>query len=122
MPGYRAFERAETLEASDVNDYLMLQSVMVFETETERNTQLLNVLRPGLTAYVKTTKLLQTYDGSSWRSVALYELLGMASEDDAKKLVYMQSEDPQVIEELNFFLYDFVFGRFPDRYIHLDFW
>ena len=107
MPGYKIFTQDETLESDDVNDYLMLQAVMVFENEIERNASLLERLRPGITAYVKNLNELSVYDGSSWRRIPTYdELAAINAEAELKKLIVMDVDDPIVLYVEDYFLHD----------------
>jgi hypothetical protein len=75
MPGYREFDIGEVLTASNVNDFLMDQSVMKFADAAARDTALgtavvsPNALREGMVAYLDDTDTVIAYDGSAWNLV-----------------------------------------------------
>jgi len=67
--GYRAFATAEVLTAANVNNYLMTQSVMYFDTTGTRDTAITSPV-DGMVAYVgsnNSSEGLYTYNGTSWR-------------------------------------------------------
>ena len=66
--GYKLFVTGDVLTAAQVNDYLMLQTVMVFASSAARTTALSGVLAEGLTSYLKDTNSFEIYDGSGWVS------------------------------------------------------
>ena len=66
--GYKLFVTGDVLTAAQVNDYLMLQTVMVFASSAARTTALSGVLAEGLTTYLKDTNSFEIYDGSGWVS------------------------------------------------------
>lgn len=116
MPGYKDFQKAEVLDASDVNDYLVLQSVMIFETEADRNTQLAGKLRPGLISYVRASNNLEVYAGASWSLVSTYDdLPGLAAENDIKISLFMTESDPVVIPYEQDILFYSIFNNFADN-------
>lgn len=115
MPGYKDFTRGETFEASDVNDYLMLQSVMVFDTEVDRSASLANVLRPGLAVYIKSSNILQIYTGASWVSVARYDSIpGVVAEDEVLKRAAMEAVDVKTVNIQREFLFYSIFSNYVD--------
>jgi hypothetical protein len=67
MP-FKDFAAGDILTAADVDDYLMRQTVMVFDDATARTTALSTVLSEGMTSYLKDTNTLEFYDGASWVS------------------------------------------------------
>ena len=60
---------ANILSSDDVNDYLMKQSVMVFEDSDERDAILLAPIE-GMVSYLRDTNSVQYYDGSVWGDIA----------------------------------------------------
>lgn len=107
MAGFREFDKGDVLTADDVNDYIMLQSVMVFETEIERDVTLVGLLRPGVTVYVKNTDALQQYSGDSWKRVPTFsELDNVTAESDIKKIILMDVNDPIILYVPDYFLFD----------------
>lgn len=64
--GYKLFAAGDVLSASDVNTYMMQQTVMVFANSTARTTALSSVLAEGMISYLKDTNVLEVYDGSAW--------------------------------------------------------
>lgn len=60
MPGHKTFT-STTLSASDMNDYLMKQSVMSFATTAARDSALSGVVREGMHAYTQDTDTVWLY-------------------------------------------------------------
>lgn len=67
--GYKVFTTGDVLTAADVNNYLMLQTVMVFANAAARTTALSSVLAAGLVSYLKDTNVVEIYTGSGWVSL-----------------------------------------------------
>lgn len=88
MGGYKEFARNDILEPEDVHDYLQLQAVMVFNTEIERNSALIGFLRPGVTTFIRDTLKLETWDGSTWNTYALYDALESPVLEDEIRIRY----------------------------------
>jgi len=69
--GFKPFTAASVLTSSDVNNYLMEQSVMFFATTAARDAALSGAaLKDGMVAYVgsnDSSEGLYTYNGTSWR-------------------------------------------------------
>lgn len=63
--GYKAFTAGEVLEASEVNTYLMEQSIMVFADATARDAALTSPTE-GMHVFLKDLDALQYYTGSAW--------------------------------------------------------
>lgn len=61
----KTFAIGDVLTASDVNTYLMNQSVMVFATAAARTTAIPSPTE-GMVTYLQDTNTLQTFDGSAW--------------------------------------------------------
>jgi len=70
--GLKTFATGDVLTASDVNTYLMQQSIMVFDTATARDAAISSPSE-GMFAYTITTpaETLSYYDGSSWTATTL---------------------------------------------------
>ena len=67
--GFKNFTAASVLTASDVNNYLMEQSIMSFESTGARDVQV-TAPEDGMVAYIRsndTSEGLYTYNGTSWR-------------------------------------------------------
>jgi hypothetical protein len=67
--GYKLFVTGDVLTAAQVNDYLMLQTVMVFADSAARTSALSGVLAEGLVSYLKDTDVVQIYTGAAWVSL-----------------------------------------------------
>ena len=67
--GYKLFATGDVLTAADVNNYLMLQTVMVFANSAARTTALSGVLAEGLVSYLKDTDVVEIYTGAAWVSL-----------------------------------------------------
>lgn len=67
--GYKDFVNGNTLSASDIDTYLMEQSLMVFASATARNTAL-TAPAEGMHAYLSDVNQITVYDGSSWRPIS----------------------------------------------------
>jgi hypothetical protein len=66
--GYKLFNTGDVLLASEVNTYLMQQTVMVFDDAAARTTALTGVVAEGMVSYLKSTNVVEVYDGSNWVS------------------------------------------------------
>ena len=75
MAGFREFAAGEPLTATNVDDFLMKQSVMKFADGAARDAALgtavvsPNALREGMIAYLDDTDDVLKYDGSAWVTV-----------------------------------------------------
>jgi hypothetical protein len=67
--GYKLFSTGDVLSASDVNTYLMQQTVMSFATAAARTTALSGVLAEGMVSYLQDTDVVQIYTGAAWVSL-----------------------------------------------------
>lgn len=67
--GYKLFNTGDVLLASEVNTYLMQQTVMVFADATARTTALSGVLAEGMVSYLQDTNVVEIYNGSAWASL-----------------------------------------------------
>jgi hypothetical protein len=64
--GYKLFNTGDVLTAAQVNTYLMEQTVMVFADAAARTTALTGVVSEGMLSYLKSTKQVEVYNGTSW--------------------------------------------------------
>lgn len=62
---YKVFTNGSPLPASDLNTYLMNQSVMVFANSTARSAALTSPTE-GMVSYLEDTNALEVYNGASW--------------------------------------------------------
>ena len=68
--GYRTFTAGEVLTASNVQDYLMDQSVMSFADSTARATGIGTAnFEEGMLSYLANTNQLEVYDGAAWSQI-----------------------------------------------------
>ena len=69
--GYRTFTAGEVLTASNVQNYLQNQSVMVFADSTARATNIGTAnFEEGMVSYLEDSDTVEVYDGSAWASIA----------------------------------------------------
>lgn len=64
--GYKLYNTGDVLTATDVNTYLMQQTVMVFDDAAARTTALSGVVAEGMLSYLKDTNAVEVYDGANW--------------------------------------------------------
>jgi len=64
--GFRTFAAGEKLTASNVNTYLMQQSMMVFASAAARNSAISSPSQ-GMTVYLSDEGRTHTYTGSAWK-------------------------------------------------------
>ena len=72
--GKKTFTAGETLTASDVNTYLMEQSVMVFGGTAARSSAI-PTPSEGMTSYRTDTQQIESYDGAEWRGMSGLQLI-----------------------------------------------
>ena len=65
--GFKTFTAGEVLEATEVNTYLMQQTVMVFAGTAERASALGTSVSEGMFSYLSDTNSFQYYDGAAWQ-------------------------------------------------------
>jgi hypothetical protein len=70
MP-YKDFTVGQTLTSAEVDDFLMRQTVMVFDNATARSTALGTVVSEGMVTYLKDTDVVQQYNGTAWSPVGV---------------------------------------------------
>jgi len=64
------FTAGQVLTADQVDNFLMRQSVMVFDDATARDDALTSVLAEGMVVYLKSDNSVLKYDGSNWVAIA----------------------------------------------------
>ena len=72
--GKKTFTAGEVLTASDVNTYLMEQSVMVFGGTAARSSAI-PTPSEGMTTYRTDSQQIESYDGSQWRGMSGLQLI-----------------------------------------------
>jgi hypothetical protein len=69
--GFRTFTAGEVLTASNVQNFLQNQSVMVFADSTARATDIGTAnFEEGMLSYLENTDQLEVYNGTAWASIA----------------------------------------------------
>lgn len=63
--GFRTFASGEVLTATNVNTYLMQQTIMVFASSSARDTAITSPSE-GMFVYLSDTNALQYYNGAAW--------------------------------------------------------
>jgi hypothetical protein len=67
---FKDFTDGEVLFASDVDTYLMRQTVMVFDSSAARGSALgTAIVTEGMYTYLKDTNALEYYDGTEWKGL-----------------------------------------------------
>lgn len=67
---YKVFANGYPLQASELNNYLMNQSVIVFASSSERSSTLTSPTE-GMITYLSDTNALEYYTGSAWAAVGV---------------------------------------------------
>jgi len=73
--GYKLFATGDVLTASQVNTYLMQQTIMVFASSAARTSALSGVLAEGMFSYLTDTNSTEYYDGAAWQGIGAPEVL-----------------------------------------------
>jgi len=69
--GFKTFSPGDVLTASDVNNFLMEQSVMSFADSAARTSAIGTAnFEEGMVAYLQDTKKIQVYNGTAWVDAA----------------------------------------------------
>jgi hypothetical protein len=68
LVAFKVFTNGSTLPASDVNDFLMRQTVMTFADATARSAAI-TAPTEGMVTYLEDNNSYQSYDGSAWVGV-----------------------------------------------------
>lgn len=66
---YKVFTNGSVLNASDINDFLMKQSVMAFSNTTTRASAL-TAPSEGMLTYLEDTNRFQFYNGTAWQDLS----------------------------------------------------
>jgi formylmethanofuran dehydrogenase subunit A len=66
---YKVFSNGSVLNASDLNDYLMNQSVMVFSSSTARASAITSPVE-GMMTYLEDSNRFQFYNGTAWQDLS----------------------------------------------------
>jgi formylmethanofuran dehydrogenase subunit A len=66
---YKVFSNGSTLPASDLNTYLMNQSVMVFSSSAARASAITSPTE-GMMTYLEDTNRFQYYNGTAWQDLS----------------------------------------------------
>ena len=64
--GFKLFQNGQVLLASEVNEYVMEQQIMVFAGTAARGSAITSPSE-GMFAFLKDTDKLTYYDGSTWK-------------------------------------------------------
>jgi hypothetical protein len=67
LVAYKVFTNGSVLNASEINENLMNQSVMVFSNSTARSAALTSPVE-GMVTYLEDTAAYESYDGAAWIS------------------------------------------------------
>jgi hypothetical protein len=65
LVAYKVFTNGSVLNASEINDNLMNQSVMVFSNSTARSAALTSPVA-GMVTFLEDTSAYESYDGAAW--------------------------------------------------------
>ena len=68
--GFKTFTVGEVLTATNVNTYLMQQTVMVFATAAARSSALGANVAEGMLTYRTDANVFEFYDGTVWRELS----------------------------------------------------
>ena len=81
--GRKIFSAGAVLSASDVQNYLQDQAVMVFATTSDRTTALtlgtVSVASEGMVSYIKNVDQVQVFNGTTWIPQAYAQAAGTAN-------------------------------------------
>lgn len=96
MTGFKAWSSGQTLNAADVNDYLMEQSVVIWPDAATRqgDSAYLASLVEGNLCYIQDENALYYYTGSAWAQIATESYVDTAAGSEARKallLSFMES-------------------------------
>jgi len=69
MP-FKDFTVGQVLTSAEVDNFLMKQSVMVFDDEADRTSQLGTFVGEGMLTYLKNTDSLEYYSGAAFEPVS----------------------------------------------------
>ena len=90
--GIKTWATGDVLQATDVNEYLAEQVVMVFDDSSDRDSDL--AAGPGATegmaAYLKDVNQITYYDGSAWVRLGTYAEVQAVESRVPRMLIYME--------------------------------
>jgi hypothetical protein len=66
LVAYKVFTNGSVLNASEMNEYLMNQSVITFSNSTARSSAITSPVE-GMVTYLEDTQTLEIYNGTSWQ-------------------------------------------------------
>lgn len=70
MP-YKDFTVGQVLTSAEVDEFLMRQTVMVFDNATQRGTALGTAVAEGMVTYRKDGDIVEQYNGTTWTAVGV---------------------------------------------------
>ena len=70
MSGWKAWQIAEVVEASDFQNYVQDQVVQVYTNSAARGSALGTAVSAGMISYLSASTALEYYDGSAWAAVS----------------------------------------------------
>jgi len=68
--GFKDFAVGEVLTSQDVDNFLMRQTVMVFDDAAARTTALAAVLTEGMVTYLRDTNAVEVFDGAEFTTIS----------------------------------------------------
>lgn len=96
---YKVFSNGFALNASELNTYLMNQSVMVFADATARSSALTPT--EGMVTYLENTNALEFYNGTAWAAVGQDTTLTNVLITAARETTNIQADATSGTENLN---------------------
>lgn len=97
---YKVFANGFTLNASELNTYLMNQSVMVFADSTARSAALTSPTE-GMVTYLENTNALEFYNGTAWATVGADTTLTNVLITAPRETTNIQADATSGTENLN---------------------
>jgi hypothetical protein len=76
--GYKLWSTGEVVTATNLQNYIQNQTVMVFASAAARTTALSGVVAEGMISYRTDAHILEYYNGSSWGAVATSTSLNLS--------------------------------------------
>lgn len=67
---FKDFAVGEVLTSQDVDNFLMRQTVMVFDDASARTSALSAVLTEGMVTYLRDTNAVEVFDGSAFTTIS----------------------------------------------------
>ena len=90
--GLKTWNTGDILQATDVNEYLMQQAVMVFDDASDRDSVIAGGpgATEGMTAYLEDVNQITVYDGSAWVRMGTYAEVQAVESRVPRMLIYME--------------------------------